>query len=99
VVVGYLVAVGIGSTFAPAFASLHNELFPTEVRAAAAGWMAAAGVLGAAVGLFAFGTIADVGERFSLAGVAVFGPAALASALFALLPETAGRELEEWDRR
>ena len=99
VVVGYIVAVGIGSTFAPAFASLHNELFPTEVRAAAAGWMAAAGVLGAAVGLFAFGTVADMGERFSLAGVAVFGPAALASALFALLPETAGRELEEWDRR
>jgi MFS family permease len=99
VVVGYIVAVGIGSTFAPAFASLHNELFPTEVRAAAAGWMVAAGVLGAAVGLLAFGSVADVGERFSLAAVAVFGPAALASALFALLPETAGRELEEWDRR
>jgi MFS family permease len=97
VVVGYIVAVGIGSTFAPAFASLHNELFPTEVRAAAAGWMVAAGVLGAAVGLLAFGSVADVGERFSLAAVAVFGPAALASALFALLPETAGRELEEWD--
>lgn len=98
VIVGYLLAVAAGSAFAPSAGSLSAELFPTEIRATVAGWVVAAGVLGGAAGLLAFGAVADAGGRFSLAATAVFVPAAAASVLFALLPETRGRELEEWDR-
>jgi MFS family permease len=98
VVTGYLLAVGSGSAFAPAAGALAAELFPTEVRASVAGWTVGAGVLGGVTGLLAFGAVADAGGRFSHAAVAVFVPAALASVLFAVIPETRGRELEEWDR-
>ncbi len=53
------------------------------------------GVLGAAVGLLAFGAVADVGNRFSLAADVIFLPVALAAALFWAVPETKGREPEE----
>jgi MFS family permease len=92
---GYLLAVLAGSVFAPAVGAMHAELFPTSVRATVAGWLLAAGVLGAVVGLFSFGAIADVEDRFDLAALAVFVPAAVVSGLFTLLPETKGKELEE----
>lgn len=97
--VGYLAAILAGSVFAPAVGALQAELFPTSVRAAVAGWVAAAGVLGAVVGLLAFGAVADVGDRFAVAALVVGVPAALASAFSALLPETLGRELEETEER
>jgi hypothetical protein len=59
-----------------------------------AGWLIAAGVLGAVVGLLAFGAVADAADRFSLAALVVFVPAAVASILFVLVPETMGQELE-----
>ncbi|MBW3536564.1 MAG: MFS transporter [Actinobacteria bacterium] len=94
---GYLMAVATGAMFAPAVGALTAELFPTEVRATAAGWMVAAGVLGAVVGLTAFGAIADALEDFGVAALALFAPAGVVSALFGFLPETKGRELEEWE--
>ncbi len=97
VLVGYLGAVAMGSMFAPAAGAMAAELFPTEVRAAVAGWSVAAGVLGAVVGLMAFGAIADAHDEFGGAAVAVFSPAAVLAVLFWLLPETKGRELEEWE--
>jgi MFS family permease len=93
-VVGYLVAVFFGSVFAPAVGSLLTELFPTSVRASVIGWWTVAGVLGAVVGLVAFGAVADVGNRFADAAAAVFLPCALAAGLFWALPETMGREPE-----
>lgn len=93
--IGYLVAIGAGAAFAPAAGALQAELFPTSVRAAVAGWVAAAGVLGAVVGLLAFGAVADAVDRFSVAALMVCVPTAVASALAAALPETVGRELEE----
>lgn len=92
---GYLLAILAGAAFAPAAAALHNELFPTSVRSAVAGWTTAAGVLGAVVGLLAFGAAADRTGRFDLAAMAVFIPAGLCAGLFALVPETRGLELEE----
>jgi MFS family permease len=92
---GYLLAVFSGSVFAPAAGALHAELFPTRIRGTVAGWTVAAGVLGAVTGLVAFGAIADRADRFDLAALAVFVPAAIAALLFALLPETRGQELEE----
>jgi len=92
---GYLAAVGAASTFAPAAGALSNELFPTAVRASVAGWQIAAGVLGATAGLLAFGAVADTGGRFALASVVVFAVVIPAAGLFAFLPETKGKELEE----
>ena len=92
---GYEVAVFGASTFAPAAGALANELFPTSVRASVAGWNVAASVVGAVVGLLAFGAIADVGNRFAFGAAVTFSPVILATALFALLPETKGREPED----
>ena len=94
-VAGYILGVFAASVFAPAAGSLVNELFPTSVRASAAGWSLAAGVLGAVTGLVAFGAVAGVGHRFATAGLVTFVPAALLMVLFWLLPETRGREPED----
>jgi len=93
--VGYLLAVLAAAVFAPAAGALTNELFPTSVRASVAGWEIAAGVFGATAGLLAFGAVADVGNRFGLAAIVVFSAAIPAAALFAMLPETRGREPED----
>jgi hypothetical protein len=58
------------------------------------GWWVVSGVVGAVVGLVAFGAVADVGNRFALAAELTFLPTAAAAALFWLLPETMGREPE-----
>jgi MFS family permease len=94
-VVGYVLGVLAGSVLAPAVGSLVNELFPTGVRASVSGWFLVAGVLGASVGLVAFGAVADAGNRFGLAGAVTFPPVALAAALFWCVPETKGREPED----
>jgi len=52
-------------------------------------------VAGAVVGLVAFGAIADIGDRFAIGAAITFLPMVLATGLFALLPETRGREPEE----
>jgi len=99
-VTGYVLGILGGSLIAPALGSFLAELFPTSVRASATGWWVAIGVLGAGVGLVAFGAVADVGNRFALAAAATFLPAAAAAALFWLLPETRGREPESlWGGR
>jgi predicted MFS family arabinose efflux permease len=94
---GYLGAVAAGSVFSPAAGSIYAELFPTTVRATVAGWAVAAGVLGAVTGLLAFGAIADHLDRFDLAALAVFLPAACAVVLVRLVPETRDLELEQID--
>jgi MFS family permease len=50
-VAGYLLAVVASSAYAPAFGSQAAELFPTSERGSVAGWLTAAGVLGAVAGL------------------------------------------------
>ena len=94
-VAGYILGVFAASVFAPAAGALVNELFPTSVRASAAGWALAAGVLGAVTGLVVFGAVAGAGHRFEVAGLVTFLPAALIMGLFWLLPETRGREPED----
>jgi MFS family permease len=95
VIGGYLLNIFVASAYAPATGALSTELFPTSVRATAAGWLTCAGVLGAVVGLLAFGLLIDAVDGFSTAAVVIAIPVALASGLFALLPETRGMELEE----
>ena len=94
-VAGYILGVFAASVFAPAAGSLLNELFPTSVRASAAGWWLAAGVLGAVAGLVAFGAVVGAGHTFAVAGLVTFLPAALMMVLFWRLPETRGREPED----
>lgn len=99
-IVGYVVGVFAGAVLAPALGALLNELFPTSVRASAAGWWLAAGVLGAVVGLVVFGAVATVNNRFGIAAVITFLPMSLAMGLFWLVPETRGREPEDlWPER
>lgn len=93
--VGYLLAILAASAYAPAFGALSAELFPTRVRSTAAGWAAAAGVLGAVAGLLAFGVLTDVLGGFAPAAVMVTVPVAVAALAFVALPETRGLELEE----
>jgi MFS family permease len=95
--VGYELGVLAASTFAPAAGAFANELFPTSVRGSVAGWNIAASVLGAVLGLLAFGAIAQVGTRFDglRASVCTFLPVLAAAVLFLRLPETKGREPEE----
>jgi MFS family permease len=93
--IGYEIGVLAAATLAPAAGALANELFPTSVRASVAGWLVAASVAGATVGLVAFGAIADVGNRFAFGAAVTFLPVIVATGLFALLPETKGREPED----
>jgi MFS family permease len=91
----YPLSVLAASSFTPAAGSLDAELFPTRVRATAAGWLTATQILGGVVGLAAFGVIADAFGAFPPAAAAVAVPTALLALLYARLPETRGLELEE----
>jgi MFS family permease len=95
VAAGYLAAVLVASAYAPSFGALGSELFPTSVRATVAGWLVAAGVLGAVAGLVAFGLLTDALDSFATAAVLICAPVILTCVLFARLPETRGLELEQ----
>jgi MFS family permease len=95
VAAGYLLAVLVASAYAPSFGALSAELFPTSVRATVAGWLVAAGVLGAVAGLVAFGLLTDALASFATAAVLICAPVILTCVLFARLPETRGLELEQ----
>jgi MFS family permease len=95
---GFVLGAMAGALMAPGIGALVNELFPTSVRASVTGWTIAASVIGATLGLLAFGAMADVGHTRDHAGLAaavVFLPIVLASSLLLLLPETRGKEPEE----
>jgi MFS family permease len=92
---GYLACWFAQAAAGPAIGSLAAELFPTSSRATAAGWLNAAGVLGAVGGLVTFGLLADAFGSFGPAALAVTIPMGLASAGYLFLPETRGLELEE----
>jgi len=92
---GYELEIFATAAFGPAGGAFSNELFPTKARAAVAGWGIIASVVGAVIGLVVFGSVADIGRRFSLGAEVTFLPMLLASFLLFLLPETRGKELTE----
>ena len=92
--VGYLAAILGSAAAGPAAATLLNEVMPTEARATANGWAAAAGVAGAVTGLLLFGQLVDAGA-FATASRWLFLPLVPVALLYLALPETAGTELEE----
>jgi MFS family permease len=91
---GYLLTIALGAAYTPAAATLDAELFPTEDRATAAGWVSAAQILGQVIGLAAFGALVDV-LGFTGAAAALFLPVALVPALYGFVPETRGTELTD----
>ena len=94
-IAGYLISLFAQAAFGTAVGTLSAELFPTSSRGTAAGWLNAAGVLGAVCGLVTFGLLVDAFGSFGPAAIAVTAPVALASAAYLRLPETRGLELEE----
>jgi MFS family permease len=93
--VGYVLTLFIGSSYAPAVAATAAEIFPTSVRATAAGWLTVTGTVGAVIGLVVFGLVADATSSFSTAAWVVSVPAALSAVGYRFLPETKHLELEE----
>jgi MFS family permease len=94
-IAGYALAMLAGGAYAPAAGTMSAELFPTSVRASVAGWLTAAGVLGAVGGLITFGLLADALGGFGWAALLICSLAAAVGALFYVLPETRGKELED----
>jgi MFS family permease len=99
VVVPFLLAYGISyffTEFGPNMTTfvLPGELFPTRLRATGHGISAGVGKLGAFIGVFCFpvlaGTLGLRGTLLLTAGVSVIG-----ALLTLVLPEPAGRTLEE----
>ncbi len=86
----------VGAVAVPALGVYGPELFPTSLRARANGAISVVGVAGSALGLLAAGALSDqldgVGQAMVILAV---GPAALVVVVLTLLPETAGRSLEE----
>jgi MFS family permease len=94
-IAGYLLAILAASVFAPAMGAIGAELFPTSIRATAAGWMSVAGILGAVSGLVLFGVLVTALDSFWIAAAVVALPVLAVCPLYARLPETLGMELEE----
>lgn len=94
-VVGYWVAIVALGAYGPPMGAVSTEVFPTSVRATAAGWLTAASVVGAVAGLVLFGVVIDVTDAFLPAAALVCVPCALSALAFLRLPETKGLELED----
>lgn len=94
-IVGYVLSLFIGSSYAPAVGATAAEIFPTSIRATAAGWITATTTVGAVVGLLLFGWVVDVSGSFATAAWVVSVPVALSTIGYRFLPETRGQELEE----
>lgn len=88
-----MVFVSMGS--AVVLRTLATELFPTDMRSSAGGWLLLVETLGAAAGLFLYAVIetriGDWGTALTLVAVA----AAAGAAFLLFLPDTHRRELEE----
>lgn len=92
---GYVLTLFIGSSYAPAVAATAAEIFPTSIRATAAGWITFSSTIGAVTGLIVFGVVTDATGSFSTAAWVVSVPTAISAIGYRWLPETAGLELEE----
>lgn len=92
---GYWTTLFAAGVYTPSGGALDVEVFPTSVRATAAGWLVAAGVLGSVSGLVGFGGLAEASGTFTVAGLVLCLPVVALAALYWFLPETRGMELEE----
>lgn len=93
--VGYLAAIASSGAFGPASGALLNELVPTRYRGTANGWAAAAGVVGAVLGLGLFGLLTETLGGFPAAARWLFLPLVPLAYLYTRLPETRGVDLDD----
>ncbi|MGH9045322.1 MAG: MFS transporter [Acidimicrobiales bacterium] len=94
-VIGYVLGIFAGGLIAPALGAFLNEIFPTSIRASAAGWYIAAGVVGATAGLVVFGVVSTAENNLSVAALLTFLPALPALVVLRWLPESRGKEPED----
>ncbi len=88
--------VGAGSY--PALRTYQTELFPTRARARVGGWFDLVAVTGSATGLVVVGRLADRWDDLGTAiGALVVLPLTYAVVVAFFYPETAGRELEDFN--
>lgn len=92
---GYLTVLFATSAYTPPAGALAAELFPTRVRATAAGWLTVAGTLGAVAGLITVGLVSDALDSPLGGMIAVAVPSAAVALAFALVPETRGQEVPD----
>ncbi|MGI9595631.1 MAG: MFS transporter, partial [Acidimicrobiales bacterium] len=92
------VGISLAASAVPALRGYQTELFPTRARGRVGGMIDVAGVAGSAIGLVLVGQLAvrwdDLGSAI---GVFVFAPLMVAAVIVLAYPETAGRELEEFN--
>ena len=96
------VTAGLGVSLAgaaiPALRGYQTELFPTKARGRVGGMLDVISVAGSALGLVLVGQLAirwdDLGDAI---GVLVFAPVLVAVLIIAFYPETAKKELEEFN--
>ena len=80
----------------PALSAFGTELFPTEVRGTAGGWLTIASVSGSASGLLVVGYLADpLGSIGYAAAITAAAPLLVALFFIQRLPEARGRLLED----
>ncbi|GIU84053.1 MAG: hypothetical protein KatS3mg008_0828 [Acidimicrobiales bacterium] len=86
----------VGAAAIPTLGVYGPELFPTNLRGAANGGIAVAGVIGSAIGLLTAGALSEAWGALG-PGIAVLaaGPLLLALLIVVFYPETADLELEE----
>ncbi len=95
VVIGIFFGVFGQMAAAVQFEALGTELFPTEYRATASAMRFIAGIMAGAAGLLLHGTVLSPGYGFGTAVLILLAPVPLTLIGIWLLPETAGRSLED----
>lgn len=91
-----LVSTAAGALAGPSFAAFNTELFPTEVRGTAGGWLLAVAVAGSVTGLLISGLLADpLGSVGRAIAVTAVGPLIVSLFLVKRLPEAAGLNLDD----
>lgn len=88
----------LAASAVPALRGYQTELFPTRARGRVGGLIDVIAVAGSALGLVVVGWLAvrwdDLGDAV---GVMVFAPVLVAAVILIFYPETASRELEEFN--
>lgn len=74
--------------------ALSTELFPTETRSSAGGWILLVETLGAALGLYVFAGLETVLDDWGRSLAIISGLTAIGAAFLLFLPDTHQRELE-----
>ena len=92
----WIVRLFLDTAAATILSAYSVELFPTSHRSAAASALTVAGTTGAALGLFLEGALyGAAGSHWAAIRILMVSSMVSALIMFAVFPETAGRELEE----